>query len=212
MNLDFPGITATLTPEAMMLQSKKPLDVLASAVVGGGITRTRHIINRHVDKNYNHPDPERDLQEFAKSCGLDEPFVGLMTAARLNRVRAVTLQHQDLIVTSIVTAGLSNPSAAGLSPPAILIPGTINLILLLDAHLTPAALVNAVITATEAKTDILLRQGVSTPEGYPATGTSTDAMVVACTGQGEPLPYAGPATPVGWLIGRSVRQALTEAL
>jgi adenosylcobinamide amidohydrolase len=33
-----------------------------------------------------------------------------------------------------------------------------------------------------------------------------------CTGRGPVLPYAGPATPVGWLIGRCVRQALKEAL
>jgi adenosylcobinamide hydrolase len=84
--------------------------------------------------------------------------------------------------------------------------------LLIDAHLTPAAMVNAVITATEAKTNILLEQSVSTPEGHPATGTSTDAIVIACTGRGKPLPYAGPATLIGSLIGRTVRQTLSQAI
>ena len=37
---------------------------------------------------------------------------------------------------------------------------------------------------------------------------STDAVVVACTGRGKPLFYAGPATTVGWLIGRCVRKGL----
>ena len=74
---------------------------------------------------------------------------------------------------------------------------TINMIFLIDAHLTPAAMVNAVITVTEAKTDVLLPRSVLTPEGHRATGTSTDAIVVACTNRGEPLPYAGPATEVG---------------
>jgi adenosylcobinamide amidohydrolase len=86
------------------------------------------------------------------------------------------------------------------------------MILLIDACLTPAAMVNAVITATEVKTHVLLSRGVCTPEGYAATGTSTDAIAIASTGKGTPLAYAGPVTPVGWLIGRCVRTALEEAL
>ena len=212
MKLDFPGVTARRSAEAIVLQSESPLDILASAVVGGGITRSRYIINRHVDKHYHHPDPGQDLQNFAQGYGIAEPFVGLMTAAYLDRAQTVTVHHQELTVTAVVTAGLSNPIAAGLSPPAKLMPGTITLILLLNACLTPAAMVNAVMTATEAKTDILLMQGVVTPEGHRATGTSTDAIVVACTGRGQPLVYAGPATPVGWLVARSVRQSLARAL
>ena len=212
MNLEFPDIRATLNPEAIVLQSENPLHILASAVVGGGITWACYIINRHVDKSYNHPDPERDLQDFATSHGIDGPFVGLMTAAYLDGVQTVTLREHQLTVAAVVTAGLSNPTAAGISPPAVLTPGTINIILLIDAHLTSAAMVNAVITATEAKTNILLELGVSTPEGHPATGTSTDAMAIACTGRGKPLSYAGPATLVGSLIGRSVRQTLSQAM
>jgi adenosylcobinamide amidohydrolase len=38
------------------------------------------------------------------------------------------------------------------------------------------------------------------------------AVVIACTGAGSPLPYAGTATPVGYLIGRTVRAALANQL
>ena len=55
----------------------------------------------------------------------------------------------------------------------------------MDGALTPAAMVNAVITATEAKTMTLAEWDVRTPEGEPASGTSTDTVVVACTGRGE---------------------------
>ena len=41
-------------------------------------------------------------------------------------------------------------------------------------------------------------------------GSSTDSVVVACTGSGEELSYAGPATPVGWLAARAVRAAMTR--
>ena len=99
-----------------------------------------------------------------------------------------------------------------MSVPVTLGSGTINMILLIDACLTPAAMVHAVITATEVKTQVLMARSVRTLEGYAATGTSTDAMAVASTGRGTPLAYAGPVTLVGWLIGRCVRTALEEAL
>jgi iron complex transport system ATP-binding protein len=212
MELDFDGVTASHTDQALILQGERPLEILASAISGGGLTRARWIINRHVDKDYDHPDPARDLQDFAQSQGIDEPFVGLLTAVYMRKARAVTLHRAGLTVAALVTAGISNATAVGLSRPVILRPGTINVVLLIDACLTPAAMVNAVITATEAKTDVLLSSGVCTPDGRPATGTSTDAVVVACTGWGGPLPYAGPATPVGWLVGQGVRQALQEGL
>jgi iron complex transport system ATP-binding protein len=212
MNIEFPGITASLTAEALVLRSERPLHALSSAVVGGGLNFTRCIVNRHVTKNYDSPDPAGDLLAFARENGIVEPFVGLMTAAFMDKARVVTERDGDLTVAAVATAGLSNPAAPGLSPPAPPRPGTINLILLVDAHLTPAALVNAVITVTETKAHLLLERNVCTPGGYLATGTSTDAVVVACTGRGHPLSYAGPVTRVGWLLGRSVRQVLEKAL
>ncbi len=78
--------------------------------------------------------------------------------------------------------------AAGVSEPAPLRPGTMNIVVLIDANLVQSALVNAVITTTEAKTGALLAHTVRTVEGYTATGTSTDAIVIACTERGAPLP------------------------
>jgi iron complex transport system ATP-binding protein len=197
---------------ALVLQSPHPWHILSSAVVGGGFLHARVILNWHVRKGYDHPRPAADLIEFAHRCKLPTPFVGMMTAALLQHARAATYRAEGMTATAVVTAGLSNASTPGVSPPAILTPGTINMIVLLDVALLPAAMVNAVITATEVKTQVVLAQGACTPEGHPATGTSTDAVVIACTGRGPALPYAGAATPVGWLIGCSVRTALTEAL
>ena len=204
----FPGISASLDDEALILRSASPLDVLSSAVVDGGFARADVIINRHVSKYYDHPDPAAELTAFARRQGVSGPFVGLMTAVYMKNTRVVTLTEGDGHLTLVMTAGFSNATSAGLSPSVTLRPGTINLILLIDAWLTPAAMVNAVITATEAKTHTLRTWGLQTPDGLPATGTSTDSVVVACTGRGPSLPYAGPATPVGHLIGRAVRQGL----
>jgi iron complex transport system ATP-binding protein len=211
MKLKFPGVTMSITAEALVLCSEQVLNTLSSAVIGGGFSRTHCIINRHVDKNYDDPNPVGDYLAFAREHGIGEPFVGLMTAVDMDRARAVIMQDGGITVAVVVTAGLSNPASPGLSSPVLPRPGTINLILLIDANLTSAAMVNVVITATEAKAHLLLENEVHTPERHLATGTSTDAVVVACTGRGNPLAYGGPVTRVGWLIGRSVRQGLDEA-
>ena len=210
--LDFPGVAVTLTAEAFILRSEQPLEVLSSAVVGGGLVRVRYLLNRHVHRDYNCTDPAADLVAFARGCGITDDFVGLMTAVSLPKARAMTLCADALTVAVVVTAGLSNTATPGLSPPATTGPGTINTFLLIDACLTPAAMVNAVIIATEIKTQVLMARGARTPEGYVATGTSTDAIAIASTRRGTLLPYAGPVTQVGWLIGRCVRTTLEDAL
>jgi adenosylcobinamide hydrolase len=148
-----------------------------------------------------------------------------MTAAYTQFARCAVESLRDLTVAAVVSIGLSNTTSAGVTPPigrepagdansrpsaaaATPKPGTINVILLIDGALTPAAMVNAVITATEAKTMTLGAWDVKTPEGDAASGTSTDTVVVACTGRGDELSYAGPATPVGWLAARAVRAAM----
>jgi adenosylcobinamide hydrolase len=206
--LDFPGVQLTVTDDACTFTSDVPLTTLASAVVGGGFQRTRTILNRYVQRNYNCADPAGDLHSFAR----EDSFVGMLTGVQMRHVRAVTLRHEDLTVASVITAGVGNAMAAGVSEPVPLLPGTINIVVLIDANLVQSALVNAVITATEAKTGALMAHAISTAEGHAATGTSTDAIVIACTGRGAPLPYAGPATRVGYLIAASVRQCLAQAL
>ena len=213
-----PGVTVTIGRRAVRVSSERPLNVLASAVVGGGFGSARTIINVHVDDKYDGARPEEDLVAAAAELGVAETFVGLMTAAYTEFARCAVESLGDLGVAAVVSVGLSNTSSAGVTPPigagpadggVAPGPGTINVILLVDGALTPAAMVNAVITATEAKTMTLTEWDVKTPEGDPASGTSTDSVVVACTGRGEELGYAGPATPVGWLAARAVRAAMT---
>src|SRR5581483_8499049 len=80
---------------------------------------------------------------------------------------------------AVVTVGLANPASAGRSPRAAWRPSTINTILVVDAARKPAALVNLVMTVTEARVLGLAEAGVRDGGGAPATGTSTDAVVVA---------------------------------
>jgi adenosylcobinamide hydrolase len=214
-----PGVTVTIGPRAVRISSEVPLSLLSSAVVEGGSRELHEILNVHVSDQYDGERPEDDLAAAAAELGVREAFVGLMTAASTEHARCATGSLGDLTVAAVVSVGLSNTSSAGVTPPfgagpaddaAAPGPGTINVILLVDAVLSPAAMVNAVITVTEAKTMTLAEWSVTTPDGLPASGTSTDTVVVACTGRGEEVRYAGPATPVGWLAARTVRAAITR--
>ena len=205
-----PGIAVVIDERAIRVTSERPLAVLSSAVVGGGLCSARDIVNMHVDKDYDGGSPEDDLAAFAVTCGIDGVFVGLMTAAFTEHACVVAESRGGVTVAAVVSMGLSNTSNAGVTPPLVASPGTINAILLVDAALTPGAMVNAVITATEAKTMTLAEWDVRTADGDPASGTSTDVVVVACTQAGAGLSYAGPATTVGWLVARTVRAAITR--
>lgn len=113
-----------------------------------------------------------------------------------------------LTVCAFVTVGLSNKARAGEpAPAAALYPGTINTIVIVNAAMTDSAMVNAVITATEAKAAALQDLGVTTASGRAATGTTTDAVVIASAGEGYRREYAGTATRLGHLIGRAVYEA-----
>lgn len=212
IQLPIPGIAYSIDETAVRVQSAAPLSVLSSAVVGAELHKTNQIVNMHVEKGYNGANPEDDLIAFAARLGIVEPFVGMMTAAWTHNARVAVESSDGIIVAAIVTLGLSNLIAAGISAPMRVMPGTINTILLIDAALAPGALANAIITATEAKTLALLEDDQRTHDGHLGTGTSTDSVVVACTGRGETMRYAGPATLVGWLIARAVRNAMGGAL
>ena len=211
-HIHIPGITIHEKPEAVHVQSREMLMTLSSSFFGGGFRRVRHILNANVPADYCSGAPDADLRAIAARCGVTDPFVGLLTAVPLRKARIVFFGEGGLRVGALVTAGVSNATSAGVSRPCESRPGTINIILLLDAKLTRSAMMNAIITATEAKCAVLNEMDIRTPDGGLATGTSTDTVTVAMTGSGPPQPYAGPATVVGWLIAKAVRQAIRESL
>jgi iron complex transport system ATP-binding protein len=114
---------------------------------------------------------------------------------------------------AVVTVGLSNPVAAGLSPcAAVPVSSAINAIVIVDADAAPAALVNAALTVTEVKTAALIAHGVLCDDGAPASGTATDAVAVAATGRGRPCRYGGPVSEMGWVVARAARSALEAGI
>ncbi len=216
--LPVPGVHLFEKDEVLILHSDRKLFTLNSSVLGGGFFTPYFVVNQQVEKDYSGKDPAKDLIRKIKELGLlPEECVGMMTAALVKDV-AITYEAANKIsVVAIATAGTSNALSAGGTPPPFAFSGvsvgTINIILLIDGNLTEGGMVNAVITATEAKTmalhDLEIKDSFT---GEPASGTSTDALVVAVTGKGERMPYAGTATEVGGMIGRTVRKSVTEAM
>lgn len=213
--------------------SENPLRTLNSSPWGGGFGTYKVMMNRQVDKLYNEADPLREMDEFIQREGLNpQETAGMLTAAMVKDVGycgltwdegedddtsdfdqklAMKPEKEPLQVCSWVTVGLGNKARAGAELPAdSLYPGTINTIVVINGGLTDSAMVNAVITATEAKAAALQALGILV-EGQSATGTTTDAVLIAATCRGKTYNYAGTATVLGYLIGRTVYEAIMHS-
>ncbi|TMQ86110.1 adenosylcobinamide amidohydrolase [Actinomadura soli] len=201
--------------------------MISSAMLGGGIGPARWVLNAQVAGGYSRTDPVVHLEELARSHGLEGPGVGMLTAASVSR----TMRRDDEGASVSATVGLRVPTWAaapagsadpelapihldgGTPPPPPLrsigeapsswTPGTVNIVVAVPVPLSDAALVNAVVTATEAKAQALLEAG------YPCTGTASDAICVAATTVGGAQEdFAGPRSTWGSRIARAVHAAV----
>ena len=206
------GVSVEAGSEAVVVTSTDPLRILSSAVHHGGFALARAVVNLHVRKNDPCADPSGMIGAFARRAGVPAPWVGLLTGAQTERATQAEEATGGLRALAVVTVGLSNPVAAGRSPVASWVASTINTIVIVDADPEPAALVNAVITATEVKGLALREAGLLAAGGRAASGTSTDAVVIAATRRGARARFGGPASPMGWVVARAVRGALDRAV
>lgn len=177
-----------------------PARAVASAPHGGGIGPRRWVVNAQVPPSYARRDADHHLGKLGVSLGLPGRGVGLLTAAD---VRAYTT-GLDGGAEVVATVGLGHPTLAAAPPdprPMSLV-GTINIVAMVPERLSDAALVNAVATVTEAKTQALLDAGLA------ATGTATDAIVIVCPEEGRPHGFGGPRSVWGARLARAVHQAV----
>ena len=162
---------------------------------GGWRDRPREwVLNAQVAASYSRMDPAAHAAELAGGLGLGGEGVALLTAASV----ADMVQCEDDGAHAAATAGLRIPAWAAAPPgtadrklaPAWR-PGTINIIVSVPVPLSAAAYVNAVMTATEAKTQAVLEAG------FHATGTASDAICVAGPGGGSAPGLRRAAVAVG---------------
>ena len=178
-----------------------PFNALSSGLLGGW-RDVEHIFNHTVVEHFDRLDPVEYLKEVAERFELKSYF-GLLTSVPIDKLSIVKSGE----ITAFVTAGVKNPNVeikVGETRTGSRT-GTINIILVVEADLSDGGMVNAVITATEAKSAALLELG------HNFTGTNTDAVVVARTG-GEYYEYAGPASEIGSKIWEAVKKGVKESL
>src|SRR5205807_875816 len=138
------------------------------------------------------------LSVLASGLGLSGPGTALITGLDVTRVVTVT----DGGVSAAATVGLGDPVWAAAPPAPAGRVGTINLVVRVPVRLGEAALVNAVATAAEAKSQALREMAI------PGTGTCTDATVVHCPMSGRPEWYGGPRSTWGAPLARAVHAAV----
>lgn len=203
--------------------------VLSSAPQGGGLTLASWVLNHQVvanpsatgnhSKTFTHPG--HFLRKVASRLEIPGHIVGLMTAVPMTQLVMARAASGGIWMECFATVGVTNAVRAGEWPPRGSYggrrgkTGTINLILVTNGSLSHAAMVGVVQVATEAKTGILCDYAVpSCHSGIAATGTGTDAVVVACRlrGQGPALIYSGTHTIIGALVGRVVADCVARGL
>nr|WP_078556726.1 heme ABC transporter ATP-binding protein [Bacillus alkalicellulosilyticus] len=204
------------TEEWIKVASPFPFKTLSSAILGSGFGWHTFFINRHVDKNFNCDDVEKEYKQYLTERDVQhEDTVGMMTAAVLADACFKRIKQADLSLLIIVTAGLGNAVDVSKSNQQREVHpiGTINTWIFVDGNMTDAAFVQAIGTATEAKTKALHDNHVIDPvTNTIATGTSTDSIMVAATQSGSMYPYAGSITTIGKAIGQGVYEATVEAI
>jgi len=207
------GVDVVIDVQGVAVKAATPLATASSAIVGGGVAVVDAILNVHVPKGFACVDATAAITAFARAHAITGPYVGMLTAAWTEKAETATARRGSLTALAIATVGLSNAITAGVSPPAAAVSAsTINTIVVVDGGGDPAALVNACMTVTEVKTLALIEAGVKGADGHLATGTSTDAVVVAATLRGASQRFGGPISDLGWVVGQAAGTALRRGI
>ncbi|MBE1592451.1 adenosylcobinamide amidohydrolase [Nonomuraea angiospora] len=176
--------------------------MISSALLGGGIGPREWVLNAQVVAGYSRMDPVDHLL----ALGPEGEGVGMLTAASVDRC----VQAADGGVQAYATVGLRVPTWAAapegsadpeLAPMRV---GTVNIVTVLPVAMTDAALVNAVMTVTEAKSQALIEAG------YSCTGTASDAVCVAAPAHGPEELFGGPRSEWGARAARAVHAAVRQ--
>ncbi|WP_433254908.1 adenosylcobinamide amidohydrolase [Streptosporangium sp. CA-135522] len=174
---------------------------ISSAMVGGGIGPVEWVLNAQVIGGYSRMDPVDHILGMAPPG----PGVGMLTAASVERFTRAA----DGGAEATATVGLRVPTWAaapeGVADPELApmyLPGTINIVVAVPVAMSDAALVNAVMTVTEAKAQALLEAGL------PCTGTASDAVCVAVRDDGPEELFGGPRSTWGARVARAVHDAV----
>jgi adenosylcobinamide hydrolase len=209
-------IKIVLHEKTLVVHLPGTFQVLSWAPFNPGQTETRCIFNHQLSSNREIKFPEifHNLQE---NLDLPKNAVGMLTAAEVEKYSTHYLQSRSQWVQVVATTGLDNARTVGeqadVENTCELDPhGTINIILATNALPNLSGQLEAIQVATMAKTRALMEMGVkSRKSGTPATGTGTDCIVLASSGELK-QDFCGMHTQLGELIGQTVYRAVKEGI
>ena len=176
----------------------EPALAVSSAVLGGGLGTCGWVLNATVPMSYDRDDPAEHLRSIAAGLGLPGRGVGLLTGVDVAHV----VPAGDEGVRLWATVGLGAPIQAAGPARDDVRPGTVNIVAWVPQRLSEGALVNAVATVTEAKTQAIRDLGLA------ATGTATDAVCLLCPAGGPVAAYGGPRSRWGGPLARAAHHAV----
>lgn len=217
--------------KSIVVQFKDDRKVLSTSLINGGYKENLKAVFNHdinpgagIACSLKAPTYKEHMSIVAKELGLDtETTAGISTAASMDNVSIKTETYRDITVTAIVTGGIEVNGGRVGDPASCyenqgefekIKPGTINIILYIDADLPAETMTRATVTCTEAKTAAIqeLMEGSKYSRGI-ATGSGTDGTIVVSNSKSKmKLLSAGKHSKLGELIGLAVKPAVKEAL
>ncbi len=222
------GIIFSIFDDCIIGELPINCNTLTTSVLNGGYKENLEVVFNHqldqklIDELEDQPIPNY-MYKKAKNLGFNpEKVSGLLTAANINNYAVSKKSFKDLDVTAIVTGGVTcNAGTAGDEASFyeedgkfITKIGTINTILIIEAHLDECTLTKAMMTAVEAKAAALQRLMI--PSKYSteiATGTGTDGIILISNMNSKTkLANASKHSKLGELIGTSIIEATQKAL
>ncbi len=193
--------------EARLTLSRPGMRWLSTGINGGYVTAA-NAHNLTVPEGFD----RTDLLTYATERLGDAPAgPTLLTGVRQTNAKGA----RNGSIEVVVTAGVSNPAVLpmsgagvndrGIDPDEPTGTGTVNVFLGTTRTLSETGLAGLLSTAVEAKTATLLGR-------VGCTGTTSDAIAVGCTPDGDPADFAGSATAIGNAVRTCVRDAIRAAL
>ena len=190
---------------ALLWRFDRPVRALSSASVGGGFTDPDWLLNIGVRHDYSRIDLDAHAAEVAASAGLGGVGVAMLTAVDVTRAQETNVEDVQVSATVGVTkpTWAADPSGGHGHWP---VPGTINLVALVPVPFDDAAMVQAVLAMTEAKTQALAEHDV------PGTGTASDAVTLVCSSAGQAETFGGVRSTWGHRLAIATHAAVCRGL
>ena len=201
-------------------------NTISTSLLNGGIRNDlKFVFNHHLSQENIDYLEDHDLKDYLeKLCGQlkfdSAKSSGIVTLARMKNLSIVTKKYKKLEVTALTTAGVRvNATCAGddasyYEENGEFHPGTINTILLINSKLDDSTLVEAFMTACEAKTVALNRLKIPSQFSNSfATGTGTDGLIISSNMDSDNiLGNAGKHSKLGEVIAKTIIESIHVAI